>query len=684
MTTAIITSTGGKLYRPTTTVSLLATAARTKGRGTAEGTFAIVGEAIGGEPNKAYVFDGASIEREALDIFRGGDLLSQIESAMSANPNAAARPTSVVAVNMRPGYQSAFFFNGSSAAITITAGAGSTLTNLAVTAIAGLTGSIPKGTILSFAAGAKVVQTTANVVNGATAIPVRTIQGAVLVSAETASFVEPVFGLRARKWGIYANSVSAELTGSLALGYRVKITDNDLGSPWVDQDKLGLAFTVIYTGGAAGAKTVAVQDVLGVLTLQTIVTAAPAENLSIPLLGSLTFAQLAMTINATGVYRVLLNGWNDRLLASGIDLLVATSIVTATQLTAVKTSFANFFKSGTAVQLLEYVDGGATAFAATPLSGNFAGGGTGTSAPSDWVNGAYALAASEQKFGNWAATTSDPAILASLRVVNNTMWSPEVASFPSFWMAVPDTDLPLDESSGNLTAYLNSLTNTVATINSFNTMLVVQTMDGTLPDGTQGRLKTWQVAGNLAGLRASQGRGALEPLTYRNMKGSNLYPKLDTVGSQTNSNRAVQIGVFGLEVADTAGAIRPIYGRTTYVGGDNAVYESEANMAKFAAVGRGVKLILQEATAGQNINQAKLAALDSDLKSYYNIFADQGYLTAGKDANGLDAPAFVSILLDTEQQGGLVRHTATLSLTPEGRVAEANLVAQLVDISVSS
>lgn len=676
----VVTSFGAENYAPTNYVTLKAASNRTIADISADTTLLLVGEADGGIPNQPYIFTGANISAEIAAVFRSGQLQDDAQRALIPGTDNNRRVTSIVAVNAKPGTPSYFFVPGTLTVVTLTAGAGSTLTSLVLPTVAGLAGPVPIGTILTFTGG-KQVQVLQPIVNSASSqtISIRTLVGVAIVTTETSSYKESGFGLQLNKFRDRANQVTMDLQGSLVTGYTIVVKDIDLGLEYARQDKLGLAFTLAYTGGAGSTKTVSVVLVNGVPRLQTTITANAAENIDIPLVG-LTIRALVTTLNNHGSYSATVSRSGD-LSAALLDIVTAqdiSNVLAPVQFTALKGDLALYFATGTRPQFFTFIPG-ATPLLTSPTFGYFAGGSTSATLSANWQDATYALAAFSG--GAIAACTPDQSIHAAIQAVVNAMWDPSEAKCPLYFRPGDQADLPIDSSSTNVGAYINVISPKIAAINSSYVMYVASTRKITDASGVSRLATLAETAVDVAALRVAYGAGT--PITYKALKGDGVFPVLDRPGSKVNREKAVRNGALVLEALNARGGAKVVFGRTTYVGENNDTYETESMMAKLSSYTRGIKPILDRIIPGQNATGSQLSELRGDLSRYSRSFQERGLLTSGVDASGQPVAAYDIQLQKTTQNGKLVRVVIPVAVTPETRTGEVNVINQLIDVVVA-
>jgi hypothetical protein len=483
-----------------------------------------------------------------------------------------------------------------------------------------------------------------------------------------------VFTLKTAKYGLRANQCRFTLTGSAAAGFSFTFYDEDLAYTSPTATKLGLALQISYSG-AGSAATVTVTTVSSVKRLQTAVTGASGQNLDIPLYAGTKVRDVVAAINATGVYAASVQQDGD-LDASLIDDAAALDIKTAAKLlTSTKPGLAYYFQNKIGPGLVEYTSG-ASVLAPVAVSAYFAGAAGGASIAADWQKAANALDAYD--FAAIVPCTSTSALISGVRGVNQARNSAAVGRFSMLYQA-SITALPADSTSANVTTYIDGLEAEIATVNDSDTVVVASAMDITDPvTGLLRQAERWEVAVMLAGYKASVGPAV--SLTYKPLPGSNAFPVMDTTSAKL-SDRAVKVGALVLENVGTGQTTRIVMGRTSYVGEDNVTLEGELGNAVLKSIGRNAKAF-QDDLIGQTPATKSLSQYQADLNSFYQRYADRGWLVRGRNAAGESRPPFSVSVLPTTDGGRHVISVAEINPLGEYLYGEHSLKATAVELEV--
>jgi hypothetical protein len=635
---------------------------------------ALIGDAESGVPGQVYqVTDPNQLDA----LFRSGDLYIAAKQAFQPSTSSTLRPVALYCVNTKPGNRAARAVLGSGAAVTVTAGAGSTLTSLVSTGITGaLVGTaLPAKTILSFASGATVVQLLADLPIAGATVAIRTISGPAVVAASTSSVIEPAFVLESTGYRDPANQLYLELSGNLTSGYSVALKNQITGEKLNTTPRIGLALSLKYTGGAAGVKTVSVVNVGGQRYLQTTIAAAPLESVSIGL-GGLTIASLVSALNSLGVYQANISR-DGALTADSIDLASAVDISVQGQLTAIKPDLKKFFTYGSGAAYATYIEGGATTIA-SPQVGYFSGGNTPVQTTPEqaqsWATATDNLAPFD--FAEMVPLTEDSALKSGVVAANAARSDIFVARFSHVWLGIPASLLPSDDR--NATQVATYISNVLAYTQANNDprIRVVASVGDVIDPITKlpRRCAPWESAVKGAALRASFGPG--EPLTNKYVSLTNPFPRL----SFDNSGTLTVGGAIVFEIAGANGPTKIVRGVTAYTGVDNPVYESETGMAIVDSIGRSQKQLMDAMIPGQKATAAQLQAYSREARRMYDNFKAREWIQAGIDANGAKVGAYTFTLLGTSYQGRLVRSSSLVNPVLEFVAGEHQITAQAVEI----
>jgi|GEM_PF-5453730 len=631
---------------------------------------AYIGLATGGLQNNAYVFTDPKVARKTLI---SGDLADIVEIALRTSGPDGQTPAAVIAVNPQGGTPATFALKDA------TDKTFATLTTVAVREGANqtqltLTGDAATGYSL------QIVDPISGLRLGHTRLGLALFLQYVGAGSAATAEVTTVSGVK---------TLTVAVTGAAQDGFTLPV-DGLTVSQLVQQINQSGPFNA-YVSRDGSLDAAGLDDVTPV----NIMAFTPVASLT----ASAAQGATSLTVSATA--RAVTNGETLRFRTAG-GWLPVTVTASAAQgattlsvralgaavasgsvlfdnvarapvaLSAVKADFALFFERR-GEGSVEYAAGAADAAAPIAQAGRFSGGTSIGAGAGDWQ--AAAEAAFEEDFGAIAVLTDDQGIVGGIAAIVETQRGPEHSRPTQFFRGVDDARIPASESDLDLNAFEADVAAEVASINDRDNVYVAQRVR--VLDPATGRVryvKPYVVAAMLAALRAASGPAV--SLTAKALNGSQPYPNLSK-----RKNAFTRNGVLVLEAPRRGAAAQVVLGRTTYVGENNPVYQSEKQVAIMNAITRDVHAIEQASIPGEATNDA-VAAYQRRLDEYGRTRKAQKWVTDGLDERGNAVSAFAFKVGPSSYQGRKISTTIACNPTGEWLVSDTEITARAVEINL--
>lgn len=730
-------------YRSGTYVTLKITAKVRPNSLDGNRTFAVIGVAEGGKPGQPYVIRN---QKEAEDVFRGGELLEHIKLGLRPSSDQNIRPQSIVAVNVLPGTQGVASFkdnvnaevfslktltyrersgqvnytlSGSATAgftfnlIDNDTGAQLNQSNLglafslaytgaqdaAVAAtgatgvsvpVAALTSPIASGAVLTFTAPAASV--TAGTGSTATSVVVGALSRSI-VTGTSLTFVNPANTSQIAVVALTATADKNAVALTVASGGAAVL------SGWVAQ--VAFSSTQVTTSAPVAVSAVAIPvvsggtavlagfsaDVKRVVTAQ-VVTQLGAKRVQITV-PTLPGQNLDIAVNATMLVRDLL------------ALINRTGVFQAISLR----------DSSLAANVLDVMGAAVDANTGTPA--------VFTATKGDLAYFFQTRGVDVVEYADGVSTLAPVATTGNFLggvsgVLTPTNWSTGLNAlfaynFSSIVAVTVDEGVQTAVSAtvternsaarGQFTQIFRPYDDALLPVDSSSTAVNaylsgVRQKTATLNDAaTQLAISTGTISDPSTGLlrRAKLTEVAVMLAGLAAGYGPNVSLTYKTINLSRpfpeldliRSNEAVRIGAVAFEVAGIGGPTRIIDDRTTFVGSSDAIRESGQGIRVVYAIARGFKALQETYIPGQSASVQQLASFRDAGDRYYANFEERGWITQGRDpVTGVQLPAYTFTVLPTTQQGRVVRSIASINPTLEFKIGDHELNASPVEIEV--
>ena len=634
----------------------------------------LVGRAAGGAPLHPFVFsDSVTADK----VLVSGDLLDAVKVALATSVN-GTRPRAVVAVNVLGGTQASYTIldSANAAFATVKTKSFREVANQAYLSISGnrtvgysvaITDPITGMKIIVNRVGLGIyVQYTGSGTAATLSVTdvggVRTLSTAVTGGQTGENLNIPLVGLTLRT---LAQKIQSSGPYTVQLARDGNLLASLLDTTAAPATITGYATVATTTAdAAAGATSLPVTNPLSRnLTMgETLRVRTPNGVIPVQTTAAVLSTASAIPVKAIGT-----------LIPSGSNIS-ESAVSPFVSFSAVKGDFDLLFTSPQAAALLDYTPGISALFPKAQ-AGAFVGGGSLPDAPGDWLV-ATKGAVDTTDFNNIVILTEDRGIAAGVRGYLQGLRSPAGGSRPVKMIdAVATSMLPLDNSDSQIQAYLTVVTTEVASINDRDGMLITQSSEGvSAVTGQRVRLTPIMTAVHVAATRAAIGAG--NSLTYQTLSVTAPFPDLSAY-----KNAFTRAGSVVLTTPRRGAGARIELGRTTYVGDDNSIYESEKQVEIMNLIQREVRMLQDSLVPGQG-SPARLADYKKELGAYYASKVSAGLIEAGVDATGARIPAYEFTVFNTRYQGRLVKTVSYVNPTPEFLVAEHRIIARPVEIEV--